>query len=557
MGTKGKVYATNIKVSGGADATERPCTRTGTAHRQLVLMWLCGVLVPWVLQLRSFSELVMRHKITPNLIPSSNAPMVETVPELAAHCPVQGLLISGSWYNIYPSHYYESETVTDGSVLCHFVIPQYNMHGTYNVQNRRVEPQSSAPRSCANNSYGITYYFYHGSIGYYSFYAEGEGSYCTNDGTGYVLTSAIGSSDINFNALAKYDGAPGYHSSYFFGIVGSVWLAYRSIVLARSYASCSRYGRRLDAIAEPISIPSAVVFIQQAARIAPHTATNWHRLGLVYLLVEGLMTDLFLLIAHEGFGAKIQYISLGYNIAGLLSMLFEIVENTKLLKPSTQLLVKRVLFNSELTIWGEALFSAAMSHYLTALNHSDIGDSVMVAEAISHYLWGLVSHGIIVLGQTAFILTVRVLGTLVLVQLRYGSLKMLTAPCCVDLLMGYRYKLATITGYVYHNSRLCYTQETLKAHGLLKMSDAEGKEFLIYHKIHWLPSAREDLSILGKLTGEHVELCLESAYSGPVSVCDRMLGGATEEDWELGSDELDELESARLVNGSVEPSDRE
>lgn len=77
-----------------------------------------------------------------------------------------------------------------------------------------------------------------------------------------------------------------------------------------------------------MAFKDAVVYVQESMRLSAHGARNYHRAALLYLLVEGLMSDLFLLIAQDGLLAKLQYISLGYNLSGVLSILFEMVEAT-------------------------------------------------------------------------------------------------------------------------------------------------------------------------------------------------------------------------------------
>lgn len=39
------------------------------------------------------------------------------------------------------------------------------------------------------------------------------------------------------------------------------------------------------------------------------------------------MTDVFLIIVKEGWATKVQYASLGYNLSGLMLLLFEMVES--------------------------------------------------------------------------------------------------------------------------------------------------------------------------------------------------------------------------------------
>lgn len=72
----------------------------------------------------------------------------------------------------------------------------------------------------------------------------------------------------------------------------------------------------------------------------------------MYLLVEGMMTDLFLLVANEGILAKVQYMSLGYNLSGFLLVVFEVIESTKCLKERHRLFFKRLWFSYETALLG-------------------------------------------------------------------------------------------------------------------------------------------------------------------------------------------------------------
>ncbi|GMF17180.1 unnamed protein product [Phytophthora lilii] len=156
-----------------------------TTKRSLLGVWMCVGLVPLLLQARSYIKFMTPHKITQDLIPPIEF-QAETA-DREEHCPVEGLMVAGAWWNIEVTHYY---TAPEGK-LCHFVVPQYNIHGAYLLETVRVAPSSTTPASCSGESYPFQHYFYHGSIGYYAFYEEASGTYCSIDQTAYVEVNGL------------------------------------------------------------------------------------------------------------------------------------------------------------------------------------------------------------------------------------------------------------------------------------------------------------------------------------------------------------------------------
>jgi hypothetical protein len=139
---------------------------------------------------------------------------------------VEALVLAGVWWNFEPTHYY----TVDNAVICHAVVPQYNTHGNYFIGSSKVAPYRTAPSSCANDSFFLHVYFYHASIGFYSFYEEETGTYCTNDNTAYIRVEVLGAYDINGSFLAEDTGSTDWRMSYWYGIAGGVWLVYRSYI---------------------------------------------------------------------------------------------------------------------------------------------------------------------------------------------------------------------------------------------------------------------------------------------------------------------------------------
>ncbi|KAG7388704.1 hypothetical protein PHYPSEUDO_011897 [Phytophthora pseudosyringae] len=492
-----------------------------SAQRLLLLVWMSIGVTPLALQARSYVRFVTPHKISRSLL-APDTDVHETT-GLLEHCPVDGLFIAGIWWNVVPAHYYHVEN----GKLCHFTIPQYNIHGNYLLGNNVTVALSTMPSSCTEESFPFSHYFYHGSISYFAFYEEAKGTYCSSDKTAYVLVEGLGTYDSNGASLAYDRGSTEYRDSYWYGISGSVWIAYRILMLRRSYISCKRYGKRCDRMSEGLRLNDAVVYVQESMRLSAFDARNYHRLALLYLLVEGLMGDLFLLIAQEGLIGRVQYISLGYNLSGVMSMLFEMVETMHWLGERMRSLIKRLLFNYETMLLGECICAAAMQHYLTALNHSQgFRHSQPVSTLVSPYVWSLVGHGVIVLGCVLVLVSVRSLGAISYMRIKYGCFAVLITPCSVDATLGVRGKLVVLGGYCYENRKLYYELATLKSFGMMKMVEEDGHEFLVLHKLYWVAIPRRDLFVIGSVHGRRVQPCAERLCAGIVSSFTQVLGGA-------------------------------
>lgn len=266
------------------------------SRRLFVMVWILGVFVPWFLQVRSYAQLMMPHKISQDLTPESvEVASTRITAGLDVVCPVRGLQIAGIFWNVHGTHYYASAT-QQGDVICHFVVPQYNIHGNYHIRTVSDETWSAfapklswgstIPKSCttASERFSIDYYFYHGSIGYYSFYEEGQGVFCAQDEIAVVIVAKLGSHDINGVFLADDVATPGgglYRQSYFYGIFGAIWIVYRAFVLRRSFIACSRHVQRFTDLRESITLRQVSVFIYESARLTAHSARNYHRLGLL------------------------------------------------------------------------------------------------------------------------------------------------------------------------------------------------------------------------------------------------------------------------------------
>ncbi|KAL3673732.1 hypothetical protein V7S43_001428 [Phytophthora oleae] len=165
--------------------------------------------------------------------------------------------MAASRWNLSPTHYYRLEN----GLLCHYVMPQYNVHGNYFLDEHKATPYRTTPDNCATDSYPFEYYFYHGSIGYYSFYIEGKGTYCALDNTAYDVVRGVGTYDINGASVANNKGDTFYRKSFWYGFTGLMWIAYRLWMIRRSFVSCKRFIRRCDPTADRISFQDAMVFV--------------------------------------------------------------------------------------------------------------------------------------------------------------------------------------------------------------------------------------------------------------------------------------------------------
>lgn len=459
------------------------------------------------------------HKVSQDLMVPLNAEQLTA--ELAVNCPSLEYKVAGAFWNIYPTHYY----MTERGRICAFVVQQYNVFGYYHLGNEFVQPASETPKSCRDGSVSLDYYFYHGSIGYYSYYEEGSGSYCVKSRQGYATVGKLGSYDINGKYLAMNRGSSGYRHSYYYCVITLTWFIFRGLVVRRSYILCTRYARQCDALKQEIRLSHAVVFAHESCRLTSHDANNYQRGLMLYFLIESVMTDLFFLIAKDGLFARVQYVSLGYNLSGLLSVAFEIVETRGCLSAKPLRITKRLLFNYETALLGELACSAMMHQYLTSLNRSDLENTIPVAEAVSFYVLGLIGHVVIVLGLVAAIFATRILLAMFAVWMKYKTLKIFTEPCYVDSLLGVRLKMMLLTGYAWRHSRLYYTPDTLKSLGLLTMQRSKQLELLVHYQLLWFATPRNKWSVVGALRGMHIEETAEESCSGIVSMSNRMLGG--------------------------------
>ncbi|KAG7384377.1 hypothetical protein PHYPSEUDO_002638 [Phytophthora pseudosyringae] len=503
---------------------QRRSSRFLTAQRKLILAWLLVGLAPLILQARSFLKFVTPHKITQSLVvPAGAEELTSNMTEL---CPVLGLQMADVWWNLETTHYFEAKQ----GRLCHLVSPQYNCHGNYLVGTEKAKAYHTVPSSCANDSYPAQLYFYHGTIGFYSFYEEVDGTYCAKDLTIYGRIDGLGTFDINGWLLAQDGGGLGYRMSYWYATVGSAWILFRALVIRRSYIACKRYGRRCDQMGEELDRKTVIVFVHESMRLSAHGATNYHRVVLLYLLIEGIMSDLFLLVATDGVFSWFQYISFGYNLSGMVLLAFEMIENMGWLRESTRLGVKRLFFSYESTLVGELVSAIGQSRFLTSLSRSDLKDSGSTAAAVSYYVWGLVGHGVVVLSLIGFIMFVRILRAVTYVRWKHGTWWVLfTALCCVDTTLGMLNKMVILRGYEWNDGKLYYTREALKAFGVLKMEEEDGIECLALRKVHWVTVPTNDLVVIGVVSGQRVEPCTERPCLGVVSFVDRILGGSLAE----------------------------
>ncbi|KAG7384381.1 hypothetical protein PHYPSEUDO_002642 [Phytophthora pseudosyringae] len=495
-----------------------------TANRLLMGAWAFVGLIPYMLMIRSYLNFVTPHKITEALVVPPGVPK-ETA-NLTELCPLQGFHLGQVWWNSQVTHYYN----TRQGRLCHFVVPQYNIHGNHLIGSSKVPPYDTTPSSCHDDSYSLQMYLYHGSFGYFSFYEDQVGTYCARDNTGYVVAQGLGTFDINGPDLVEDTGSTEYRKSYWYGTIGAVWVVYRGLVLRKAFIICKRYGRRCVEMRVKLRRKEAVVFVHEQLRLTAYGATKLHRVVLLYLLIEGLMGDLFLLIANNGFLATIQYVSLGYNLSGLLLVAFEIIESTNWLRERTRVFIKRLLFCYESSLLGEIVGAALQQPYLTQINGSKtLKKSNNVSLAVSYYVWSIGGHCMFVFSVIGFIIFIRALWAIVYVRWKHQTWSIFAAPCCVDTTLGKRNKMTMLGGYRWHDGKLYYRLDAFKAFGILKMEEEDGSEFLLLRRLHWFAVPRNDLYVIGTMSEERVEPCSERPCTGIVSFCDRRLGGDVEE----------------------------
>ncbi|KAE9049929.1 hypothetical protein PR001_g2872 [Phytophthora rubi] len=245
----------------------------------------------------------------------------------------------------------------------------------------------------------------------------------------------------------------------------------------------------------------AVVFVHEQLRLTAHDATKLHRVLLLYLLIEGLMSDIFLLVANNGFVSKIQYVSLSYNLSGMLLLVFEIIESTYWLRKKTRVFIKRLLFCYESSLLGEILGAALQQTFFTQINRSRMfKSSNNINQAVSHYVWSIVGHGIFVLFAIAFIMSVRALWAILYVRWAHQTWVIFSASCCVDTALGRRNKMTMLGGYRWIDDKLYYKPEALKSFGLVKVEKEDGVELMALRKLHWFSVPKNDFVVIGEVT---------------------------------------------------------
>ncbi|EGZ09781.1 hypothetical protein PHYSODRAFT_523373 [Phytophthora sojae] len=487
--------------------------------------WVFLGLVPFILLVRSYCKFVTPHKITESLVvpPELEKEMVN----LTEFCPLEGFYLGQVWWNAQNTHFYN---VSQG-ILCHFVVPQYNIHGNVLIGSSKVPPYETSPRECADSSYSVEMYFYHGSFGYFSFYEEQIGTFCNYDKTAYIVANGLGTYDINGPDLAEDTGSTEYRQSYWYGASAGVWVMYRGLVLRRSFILCKRYGRRCDQMGVELRRKEAVVFVHEQLRLTTHNATKLHRVVLLYLLIEGLMGDLFLLVANNGLLSKMQYVSLGYNLSGILLLGFETIESMHWLRERTRVFIKRLLFCYESSLLGEILGAALQQTFLTHINASRMfKSSNNINVAVSHYVWSIVGHGIFVFCVIGFIMLVRALWAIVYVWWKHQTMAIFSASCCVDTALGRRNKMTMLGGYHWVDDQLYYGPEALKSFGLLRVEEEDGAELIALRKLHWFAVPRHGMFVIGEVYGECVRPCALRPCTGIVSFFNQRLGGESDEE---------------------------
>ncbi|GMF81545.1 unnamed protein product [Phytophthora fragariaefolia] len=238
------------------------------------------------------------------------------------------------------------------------------------------------------------------------------------------------------------------------------------------------------------------------------------------------MSDLFLIIANDGWATRVQYASLGYNLSGLMLLLFEMLENTRILREKWRLRIKRTFFSHEAALVGELVSALALMSSLSGLNGSDLKRSKETALAVSYYFWSLIARGIVVLVVILIISSVRAPIALIYVWYKHYNFLVLSEQCCIDTAIGARSRIVLLAGYELEDGELYYTTSALKAFGMLKMEEY-GSEYLVLHKLGWFTVPRENLVGIGVITGHRVEPCKDRPCTGIVSFLDRSLGGVS------------------------------
>ncbi|KAG3183158.1 hypothetical protein PC128_g14329 [Phytophthora cactorum] len=152
----------------------------------MLLMWLVMGVLPMTLPTRSYAKFVTPYKIIPCLVDPDEG--ITETSDIWTLGPVKEWYSAGVYWNIMPTHYFHRK---DG-IRCHYVIPQYNVHGNYFVGNETTGPFPTSSEDCADESYPSQHFLYHGSICFYSLYGEVKGTYCPKYGAAYVLVGGLG-----------------------------------------------------------------------------------------------------------------------------------------------------------------------------------------------------------------------------------------------------------------------------------------------------------------------------------------------------------------------------
>lgn len=508
--------------------------RRFSAHEHVLIVWVVGTLLPLILQLRSFVFLVFPHSVPAHLFVKDHIEF--TTHDIESNCPMTGMVIADGWWNVYPTRYTDCGGEAGDLRVCHFVVQHLNIHGAYSIQaNSSIS--TSECRGSASHAPTLHLYYYHGSVGYVAFFAGGDGIYCEDERTAYVEMQTLGTAEINGKKLELDTGAdskdpnhPAHRWSSWHLCFGLIWILYRAIVAHRSLVLCIDFGKRCDRLGKYIDMQTAAVFVQESARLTAHRATNLYRGMIVYAMLESLMGDLFLLISKKGISARVQLASICYNIAGQISLQFEMSERSPQLSDKAYRTIRRLLFNHETAFIGEIVSAIAMPHYVDVLNHSSFRNSIGSARAVSLYVWSLVGHMALIFGLLAVVFSVRAIGALLIVCLRYEDIRVLTAPNSVESALRGRLKVVFLSGYVWQNGHLFYSCKALAALGLQRTEPdiEDDREMLVQYQAEWWSSSRRlKQVVVARIVGGHtVEKCEPYPTRADTVFCDRILGAS-------------------------------
>jgi hypothetical protein len=121
---------------------------------------------------------------------------------------ISALLVTGGTSD-QPTMYHIPQT----GEVCRYVVPQYNMHGAYHFASD-AEASSTISSDCQPSVTPVDYYFYHGSVGFYSFYEEESGTYFADGWTADLIVHKFRLYNTNGQYLADGSGSVGYHHPY-------------------------------------------------------------------------------------------------------------------------------------------------------------------------------------------------------------------------------------------------------------------------------------------------------------------------------------------------------